>query len=170
MINPPESTNLEHRALIALGANLGSRETTIRAAWETLSHFERVRTVCLSTLHEYPAVSDIAQPDFLNAVGVIETQLEPIQLLNLLLKIEQRFGRVRLIHWGPRTLDLDLLLYDDRIISTKRLTVPHPLMCQRRFVLEPATEVAPEWIHPTRDETIQTLFEQMKKSPSPLGG
>ncbi|MBR3218317.1 MAG: 2-amino-4-hydroxy-6-hydroxymethyldihydropteridine diphosphokinase, partial [Thermoguttaceae bacterium] len=101
------------------------------------------------------------QGDFLNAVGVLQTCLEPLPLLDLLLEIEQRFGRVRLVHWGPRTLDLDLLLYDDKVISAERLTVPHPLMSQRRFVLEPAAEVAADWVHPTLGKTIRELLARL---------
>ncbi|MBQ3332343.1 MAG: 2-amino-4-hydroxy-6-hydroxymethyldihydropteridine diphosphokinase [Thermoguttaceae bacterium] len=149
---------MEHRGLVALGANLGDREKTILAAWETLGRAEGVRTVCLSSLREYPAVSDIVQGDFLNAVGVLQTCLEPLSLLDLLLEIEQRFGRVRLVHWGPRTLDLDLLLYADKVISAERLTVPHPLMSQRRFVLEPAAEVAADWVHPAIGKTSRDLL------------
>ena len=152
---------LEHRGLVALGANLGDREKTIRAAWETLGRAEGVQTVSLSSLREYPAVSDIVQPDFLNAVGVLQTRLEPLSLLDLLHEIENRFGRIRLVHWGPRTLDLDLLLYDDKVISIERLTVPHPLMNQRRFVLEPAAEVAPDWIHPMLGLTIRELLARL---------
>ncbi|MBQ3454021.1 MAG: 2-amino-4-hydroxy-6-hydroxymethyldihydropteridine diphosphokinase [Thermoguttaceae bacterium] len=152
---------MEHRGLVALGANLGDREKTILAAWETLGRAEGVQTVCLSSLREYPAVSDIVQGDFLNAVGVLRTCLEPLPLLDLLLEIEQRFGRVRLVHWGPRTLDLDLLLYDDKVISAERLTVPHPLMSQRRFVLEPAAEVAADWVHPALGKTIRELLARL---------
>ena len=159
---------MEHRGLVALGANLGDREKTIFAAWETLGRAEGVQTVCLSSLREYPAVSDIVQPDFLNAVGVLQTCLEPLSLLDLLLEIEQQFGRVRLVHWGPRTLDLDLLLYDDKVISVERLTVPHPLMNQRRFVLEPAAEVAADWVHPTLGRTIRELLARLDSSPANL--
>ena len=88
---------------------------------------------------------------FLNAAAVLETTLDPFGLLHVLQEIEERFGRVRTVRWGERTLDLDLLLFDDRIVDTPELTIPHPRLAERRFVLEPLAEIAPEAVDPVTE-------------------
>jgi 2-amino-4-hydroxy-6-hydroxymethyldihydropteridine diphosphokinase len=103
------------------------------------------------------------QPDFLNGAALLETQLPPTELLHHLLQIERTHGRDRShgIEKGPRTLDLDLLLYDDVVMTTPELTLPHPEMHTRRFVLEPLAAIAPEWTHPVLQRTVQELLQKL---------
>ena len=133
------------RAYVGLGSNLGDRERTIRAALHELAASDGVEVVQVSSLRETEPVGYLDQPRFLNGVAVLETALEPQDLLTLLLAVEARFGRDRAAAppQGPRTLDLDLLLYGDRRISLENLELPHPRLHERAFVLEPLAEVAP---------------------------
>lgn len=133
------------RAYVGLGSNLGDREATIRAAVEALAAAAGVEVVAVSTLVETEPVGYLDQPLFLNGVAVLETDLPPRGLLGLLLAVEARFGRDRAAvpAQGPRTIDLDLLLYGDAEIDEEGLQVPHPRLHERRFVLEPLREVAP---------------------------
>jgi 2-amino-4-hydroxy-6-hydroxymethyldihydropteridine diphosphokinase len=138
-------------AYVGLGANLGHREATIRAAVEALGAEEGVEIVALSTLRETEPVGVGEQPLFLNGVVALATALSARELLDRLLEIEQRFGRVRTPgEHGPRTLDLDLLLYGDDAIDEPGLTLPHPRLHERRFVLEPLGELAPGLVVPGR--------------------
>ena len=130
------------RAYIGLGANLGDREATIRAALDALSDEDGIDVVAVSTLRETEPVGVGAQPLFLNGAAEIETTLSARELLDRLLATEKRFGRVRVPgEHGPRTLDLDLLLYGDEQIDEPGLTVPHPRLHERAFVLEPLAEL-----------------------------
>jgi 2-amino-4-hydroxy-6-hydroxymethyldihydropteridine diphosphokinase len=139
------------RAYVGLGANLGEREATLRDAVEALAAEEGIEVVAVSTLRETEPVGVGEQPPFLNGVAALETTLSARALLDRLLEIEQRFGRVRIPgEHGPRTLDLDLLLYGDEAIDEPGLTVPHPRLHQRRFVLEPLAELAPGLLVPGR--------------------
>jgi 2-amino-4-hydroxy-6-hydroxymethyldihydropteridine diphosphokinase len=116
----------------------------------------------VSGLYETAPVGGPEDQDvFLNAAIALKTTLNPLALLDLLLAIEQRFHRQRLQHWGPRTLDLDLLLYGDEIVKTPRLTVPHPLLHQRAFVLVPMKDIAATAIHPVLNQTIQALYKSL---------
>jgi 2-amino-4-hydroxy-6-hydroxymethyldihydropteridine diphosphokinase len=132
------------RAYVGLGANLGDREQTLRAAVDALAGEAGIDVIAVSTLRETEPVGVGEQPLFLNGVAELETTLTARELLERLLAIEQRFGRVRTpgAH-GPRTLDLDLLLHGDDVIEEPGLTVPHPRVHERRFVLEPLAELAP---------------------------
>jgi 2-amino-4-hydroxy-6-hydroxymethyldihydropteridine diphosphokinase len=132
------------RAYVGLGANLGDRERTLRAAVDALGAEEGIEVVAVSTLRETDPVGVGDQPRFLNGVAALETTLGARELLDRLLAVEQRFGRVRVPgEHGPRTLDLDLLLYGDETIDEPGLAVPHPRLHERRFVLEPLAELAP---------------------------
>jgi len=149
-------------AYIALGANLGDRESNIRAALEKLEHTPGINVTKISTLIENPAVGGPADsPPFLNAAAELVTSLTPPALLETLLTVEQSLGRTRDVKWGPRALDLDLLLYADHILNTPGLTIPHPLMHQRRFVLEPLAQLAPDLIHPATKRTIRELLADL---------
>ena len=133
------------RAYVGLGSNLGDREATLRAAVEALGAEPGVEVVAVSTLRDTAPVGPVDQPRFLNGVAVLETALPARQLLARLLAIEARFGRDRAAvpAHGPRTLDLDLLLYDGARIAEEGLRIPHPRLHERAFVLEPLAEVAP---------------------------
>jgi 2-amino-4-hydroxy-6-hydroxymethyldihydropteridine diphosphokinase len=132
------------RAFIGLGANLGDREPTLRAAVDALAAESGIEVVAVSTLRETEPVGVGEQPRFLNGAAELETTLGARELLDRLLLVEQRFGRVRTPgEHGPRTLDLDLLLYGDEVIDEPGLTIPHPRLHERRFVLGPLVELAP---------------------------
>ena len=137
------------RAYVGLGANLGDRERTLREAVDALGAGEGIEVVAVSTLRETEPVGVGQQPRFLNGAAALDTTLESRELLDRLLDVEQRFGRVRVPgEHGPRTLDLDLLLYGDEQIDEPGLTVPHPRLHERRFVLEPLAELAPGLVIP----------------------
>jgi|SRR5579859_959006 len=145
-------------AYIALGSNLGNRAKTLAAAKDRLKRLGRVEAC--SSLYETEPVGFHEQPAFLNAVLALETELDPLSLLHELLQIERELGRDRSqgVPSGPRTLDLDLLLMGDRVVATKELTLPHPALARRRFVLAPLAEIAPLLRHPQRGQTIAELL------------
>jgi 2-amino-4-hydroxy-6-hydroxymethyldihydropteridine diphosphokinase len=146
------------RAYVGLGANLGDRERTLRAAVDVLAGEEGVEVVAVSTLRETEPVGVGEQPLYLNGVAVLDTTLGARELLDRLLAVEQRFGRVRVPgEHGPRTLDLDLLLYGDEVIDEPELRVPHPRLHERRFVLEPLLELAPGLVVPGRGDMESLL-------------
>lgn len=154
------------RCLIGLGANLGDPSLALRGALDRLRADPRIAHVEASRFYATaPAGGPAGQPSFVNAVALLETDLEPEALLDLLQQVEASHGRERGIRWDARTLDLDLLLYDDRTIETPRLTVPHPRMAFRRFVLEGGAEVAPDWIHPTTCRTLRQLLDHVNTAP-----
>ena len=137
-------------AFIALGANLGDPAATVKAAFAALANLPDSRIVHCSSLYRTAPVGITEQPEFVNAVAQLETDLAPESLLDALLEIEQRFGRIRAERNGPRTLDLDLLLYGDQFVSLPRLTLPHPRLHLRAFVLQPLAEIAPDLKIPGR--------------------
>lgn len=132
------------RAYVALGANLGEPVAYLRAAVDDLAALPHTTLVARSSLYRSAPVGLLNQPDFINAVVAIDTALAPIDLLRALLAIEARHGRVRSVPNAPRTLDLDLLLYGEHTLASAELTLPHPRMHQRAFVLLPLLEIAPE--------------------------
>ena len=133
------------RAAIGLGANLGDAAATLREAIAALARLPATELLRTSRLYRTPAWGRTEQPDFINAVALVETALPPRELLDALLVVERSFGRVRLDgeRWGPRTLDLDLLLYGDQVIDEPGLRVPHPHLHERAFALVPLVEIAP---------------------------
>jgi len=137
-------------AFVALGANLGDPAATLRAAFGALANLPESRLVHCSSLYRTAPVGILDQPEFVNAVAQLATTLAPEALLDGLLEIEQRFGRVRAEKNGPRTLDLDLLLYNDQFVDLPRLTLPHPRLHLRAFVLQPMAEIAPDLVIPGR--------------------
>jgi 2-amino-4-hydroxy-6-hydroxymethyldihydropteridine diphosphokinase len=130
-------------AVIALGSNLGDREAFIRAGLSGLAGLGQLRAV--SSLYETPPVGP-PQPDYLNAVALLETAIAPIPLMQSLLRIETRLGRERIQRWGPRCIDLDLVAMDDLVVDTPGLTLPHPQAHLRAFVLAPLDEIAPAFV------------------------
>jgi 2-amino-4-hydroxy-6-hydroxymethyldihydropteridine diphosphokinase len=146
------------RAFVGLGANLGDREQTIRGAVAALDAEPAVEVVAVSALRETEPWGPVAQPRYLNGVAELETDLGPRALLDALLRVEQGLGRVRSgERWGPRTIDLDLLLVGDQTVDEPGLTLPHPRLHERRFVLEPLAELAPGLVVPGRGEVVALL-------------
>ena len=145
-----------HTAYVALGSNLGDKEANLRKALELLEErgVEVVKTSSFICTEPY-GVTD--QPQFLNGVCEVRTSLVPLALLHTLLEIEQEMGRVRLRHWGERNIDLDLLLYEDVVMDTPELKLPHPDMQNRDFVLLPLAEIAPKLVHPILQKSIEEL-------------
>ena len=137
-------------AYIALGANLGDPVATVLAAFGALANLNESRVVHTSSLYRTAPVGNTEQPEFINAVAALETTLAPEALLDALLDVEQRFGRIRAEKNGPRTLDLDLLLYNDLELDLPRLTLPHPRLHLRAFVLLPLAEISPKMLLPKR--------------------
>jgi 2-amino-4-hydroxy-6-hydroxymethyldihydropteridine diphosphokinase len=152
-------------ALIGLGSNLGDRRANLEGAIADLAATPCVSVRRVSSFRETePVGGPPGQGTYLNAAAVLETTLDPPVLLHILQAIEMRYGRVRTVRWGERTLDLDLLLFDDQIIDTTELTVPHPRLAERRFVLEPLAEVAPDAIEPRTGRTISELLEELDRA------
>ena len=139
-------------AYIGLGSNLGDRQSTIEAAISALPG-----VVAVSRLRETEPVGVLDQPPFLNAAAALETTLSPRELLGTLLAIERELGRERRERWGPRTIDLDLLLYGDAVVEEPGLTVPHPRLHERHFALEPLHELDPELVVPGRGPVADLL-------------
>ena len=145
-------------AYVGLGSNLGDRESTLRRGVAMLGATERVEVLAMSTLRDTEPVGVVDQPTFLNGAVAVETTLGPRELLALLLAIERELGRDRAgVRWGPRTIDLDLLLYADEIRDEEWLQVPHPLLHVRRFALEPLAELDPELEIPGRGKVSELL-------------
>jgi len=148
-------------AAIALGSNLGDRKAILVDAVRSLASVGRV--IAVSPWIETEPVGYTDQPEFVNGAVLIETELTPEVLLQKLLQIEREHGRDRShgIEKGPRTLDLDLLLYADTVMETPQLTLPHPEMHRRRFVLEPLAAIAPEMSHPVLHRTVHQLLQEL---------
>lgn len=153
------------KTYIGLGSNLGEREAEIRLALDDLARLPASRLVRASSLYDSEPQGDPEQPNFLNAVAELETELTARQLLWNLLLIERRLGRVRTRRWGPRTIDLDLLLYGPLIIDEPDLRVPHPELTRRSFVLVPLVELDPLLVHPETGETLITHLTSLKTRP-----
>ncbi|OYD92218.1 2-amino-4-hydroxy-6-hydroxymethyldihydropteridine diphosphokinase [Nostoc sp. 'Peltigera membranacea cyanobiont' 213] len=148
------------RSAVALGSNIGDSQTLLEAAIQTLAQTPGIILEARSNWYQTKAVGP-PQPDYLNGCVTLQVEMLPQQLLEILLGIEQQFGRVRQEHWGPRTLDLDLLLYDDFILDTPNLQIPHPRMRDRAFVLVPLAEIAPDWIEPVSGCVIKGLLKEV---------
>jgi 2-amino-4-hydroxy-6-hydroxymethyldihydropteridine diphosphokinase len=147
------------RVAIALGSNIGDREGYLRSAVTKLQ--PSIQHLRLSTFHETAPVGVGPQPLFLNAAAIGETSLTSRALLNMLLSVEQVLGRERPFPGAPRTVDLDLILYDDAVIDEPGLIVPHPRFRERRFVLEPLSELAPDWRDPVTGRTVEELLRAL---------
>lgn len=151
-----------HVAYIGLGANLGQREKNLAAALTALERTRGIEVDAVSSLYETdPVGGPEDQPRYINAAARLRTELSPQRLLALLLQIEQSLGRRRGVRWGPRPIDLDILMFDDQVIAEEGLTIPHPLMHERRFVMEPLAEIAPDLRHPTLGLTAREILESI---------
>jgi len=149
-------------AYIGLGSNLDNPADQVLSAIEELQRLPASQLIATSSLYSSAPVGQIEQDDFINAAAMIETALMPLDLLDELQQIETRHHRQRLVHWGPRTLDLDLLLYGDLLIDHPRLRVPHPEMIRRRFVIEPLLELNPDIEIPTSRLSGRTLLSSVQ--------
>ncbi len=144
---------------IGLGSNMGNKLETCRKALALLDRVGRVTAA--SSFYATEPIGYPDQEDFVNAVAELETELSPMALLAACHVIEDELGRRRLMHWGPRTIDLDILLYGSRVIDSDELSVPHPLMARRRFVLVPFCEIAPRVVHPVLHKTAEQLLRKL---------
>ena len=167
MPSPPllrENSPVTELAYLSLGSNLGDRAANLRAALARLSTLGSVRKV--SSFYETEPVEVTDQPWFLNCVVVLETDKPPRDLLQGTLAIEKQMGRQRTREKGPRTIDIDILLYGDRIVDEPGLNIPHPAMHERRFVLEPLAEIAPEIVHPRLKKTAREILDGLPAGQS----
>lgn len=148
-------------AYLALGSNMGKREETLQKAIHKLQEQPGIRVLRVSNIYETDPVGYVDQDAFLNMVIAVETELSADQLLKTALTIERELGRVRLIRWGPRTIDIDLLLFGDRTIETKHLKIPHPSMAERAFVLVPLRDVWEGGALPVYNQTIDHFLSHL---------
>ncbi len=147
------------KAFVGIGSNLGEREAYLRRALQLLAAEEGIDVVAVSELRETDPVGPVEQGPFVNGAALLATELSPRELLGRLLTIEGRLGRVRNERFGPRTIDLDLLVYGDAMVDEPGLTVPHPRLHERRFALEPLADLAPDLVIPGRGPISALLAE-----------
>lgn len=148
------------KVAIALGSNLGDSQAILAAALQALAQKPGIIVKAQSSWYRTKAVGP-PQPDYLNGCAILEVELSPQALLTTLLNIEEKFGRIRQEHWGARTLDLDLLLYNGLILNRPNLQIPHPRMRERAFVLVPLAEIAPNWVEPITQRLIKDLLQDV---------
>ncbi|MDB9375854.1 2-amino-4-hydroxy-6-hydroxymethyldihydropteridine diphosphokinase [Nodularia sphaerocarpa] len=166
MFNPASSLQVsgqgagDHVSAIALGGNIGDSYRILTAAMETLATTPGIKLQAKSSWYRTKAVGP-PQPDYLNGCAILQVEMSPDLLLEILQAIEQKFGRVRQERWGARSLDLDLLLYDDLIMDTPHLQIPHPRMRERAFVLIPLAEIEPHWVEPISGCVIKDLVKEV---------
>lgn len=144
---------------IGLGANLDQPQQQLEQAFIELAQLPNSKLISKSSLYHSKPVGPQDQPDYVNAIALLETDLSPLELLDALQQLEQNHGRIRKRHWGERTLDLDIILIDDLVISSERLIVPHPFAQQRSFVVYPLFEIAPTLSFPNGKSLEQLLTE-----------
>ena len=152
-----------HDSAIAFGSNIGNSRAILEAAVKTLHKVPGILPRSQSSWYKTKAVGP-PQPDYINGCISVCVDMQPLKLLEVLLEIENQFGRERTERWGARTLDLDLLLYDDLILHSPTLQIPHPRMIQRAFVLVPLAEIAPNWVEPVTGRVIKELLKDVNCS------
>lgn len=157
-----ELTRAWHKVYLSLGSNMGEREKYLENAYNALYDNYAIRSVTISPTYETEPYGGVEQQNFLNSCVEMETILEPMELLSFLHEVEAVNGRVRSIHWGPRTLDMDILLYDDIIMHSKELSIPHIDMHNRSFVLKPLCDIAPYAYHPVKQATVMELLRRIE--------
>ena len=155
------------QCLLGLGSNLGDRIAALDGAVEALDRNDHIDLRRVSRWYpSEPVGGPPGQGEYLNGAALIDSTLGPLELLHVAQQIEKKFGRVRSERWAARTLDIDLLLYEDQVVQTDELTIPHPRMSVRRFVLEPAVDIAATWSHPTLGCTLSQLLRQLDDQAS----
>ena len=154
---------MEHIAYIGIGSNLGDKLQNYEKAISEILKFDRHRFLAKSSLFKTQPMGYTAQDWFVNGVIKIETDLEPHELLQALKTIESQLGRAKTFRWGPRTIDLDILFFDDIEIQTEELQIPHPSIQDRGFVLIPLAEIDRNLVHPTLKKTVQEFLENLKE-------
>ncbi len=147
---------------LGLGTNLGDKQGYITKAIQKISSLENVETLRTSKVITTLPFGKIDQPDFLNCVIKVKTSLKPEVLMQKCFDIENQLGRVKEEKWGPRTIDIDMLFYEDMVIKTKLLVLPHPELHKREFVLTSLNELCPDFIHPVLKKTIKNIFLELK--------
>lgn len=159
-----------HRCLISFGANIGDAKATVLYAAKLLQEMlSKGDSVELSRLYQTPPVGGPSgQSPFINAVAAVRTSLSPWEVWHVIRSIEHQLGRERQRRWEARRIDLDILLYDEQLIWTPQLKIPHPRMCMRQFILKPAIDVAADWIDPASSMSIETLSKRLQAGPSKL--
>ena len=163
---PIETVSVEierewHTAYFSIGSNMGDKEENLNKAIELLNKDEYSKVTKISEFITTKPVGGVEQDDFLNGALEVKTLRSPNRLLELISEIESQLKRERIIHWGPRTIDLDIIFYDDIVMDTKKLTIPHPEMHKRGFVLKPLLEISPGIVHPILKKNIRQLFEEL---------
>lgn len=156
-----ESSPIE--VFLGLGSNVGDRQGHIDQALTQLDTENQIRIDSISSIIKTSPIGWTDQAQFLNGVVKIETALSPFDLLKTIKRIEIQVGRKKRRRWGPREIDLDILIYGDLVLDHPQLTIPHPEMIHRRFVLEPFSEIQPDFVHPTQNRTIRQLLLQLPK-------
>jgi len=151
-----------HRVIIALGSNIGNREEHLQFGIDELNKAENCEVLRVSSFINTAPYGGVEQDDFLNGCLELETLLEPLELLELTKNIEKMSGRIENERWGPRTLDLDIIFFDDRIMSNDRLRIPHVDAHRRDFVLAPMNEIVPNYFHPILMKTVRELLEELQ--------